>query len=142
MKLKTFKTFKTLVFIFTVFFSTVSFADSVYFHLPVTEHWPGVSYETENNYGIGWQRDAEVIGNWSPMAGVYNNSQDNAAFYAGLYKEFPINDYMRYGYGGMLVTGYSYGPVIPVPVGYVEIGPVRILAIPGAFNVTLTVLTF
>lgn len=95
-----------------------------YVHLPLTEHYAGVEYETERTIGIGWEN-----GEWT--AGAYRNSNRELSIYGGM-----VRDKGRWGYGLVAITGYKY-PVTPAPFLFLDAGPFRIVALPGVINVTL-----
>lgn len=95
-----------------------------YVHLPITEHYAGLPYETEHTVGLGWEG-----GGWT--AGAYRNSNRELSIYGGL-----IEDKGRWGYGFVAITGYKY-PVTPAPFLFLDAGPLRFVALPGVINVTL-----
>lgn len=112
-------------------FIPATVAAEVYVHLPVTKHYAGVEYETEDTYGVGYQH--ETSGDWDPLVGVYRNSNYDTSAYAGV-----LHDEGWYGYGAAAITGYKY-PVLPAPFAFVDVGRFRVLALPGVVNVTFRV---
>lgn len=134
-------------FLITIIFfmNTIAYAQpsSVYVHLPLTRHFPGVSYKTQNNWGLGLQIDHDVVFGFKPLGGVYYNSNRKISIYAGLQKWiYSPTTYLHFGVGGVLVTGYQprLPPIVPFPFIYVELWRLRAIVIPGAVNLTFDLL--
>lgn len=133
------KYFMVIIFLFI---NTIAHAQpsSVYLHLPVTRHFPGVPYKTQNNWGLGVQIDQDIVLGFKPLGGVYYNSNRKISVYVGLQKYiYSPTNYLHFGAGGALVTGYQphFPPVVPFPFIYVELWRLRAIVIPGAVNLTI-----
>ncbi|MDN5850802.1 MAG: hypothetical protein L0H63_14390 [Nitrococcus sp.] len=116
--------------------------ETLYLHLPATEHFPGVSYVTEKNWGIGWTHNKALVLGLRPVAGAYYNSEARFSAYVGVYREWRVNDLVSYGIGGIVVSGYHWAPVVPMPVAFVQLWRVRANVFPGAVNVTLDLVSW
>lgn len=100
-----------------------------YVHLPVSEHYADVSYETEDNWGMGYK--FETTGGWDPVVGGYYNSNRDLSVYVGA-----LMDRGWWGYGSVAITGYKR-IVTPAPVAFIDAGRVRLMLLPGVVNLTL-----
>lgn len=123
-----------------VFLTTSTRADALYLHLPITEHFPGVEYETEETYGIGWTQEKPVVWGLQPIAGGYHNSHHATSLYIGLYHEWKVSNLVSYGVGGILLTGYDdMAPILPSPFVFVEVWRFRGYMLPGVVNLTVDI---